>query len=140
MLSVRFRFSSFLHPSVDVERQTHLDPDAPQNKGAKVDYYFPPRQQQLFQQGVHAVQLVPVTRQPLGVLDVVGRLPDPALRVLDGIAEAVVEAQPVERDLSAVVTSLQARGPDRFIQGRQYPEPVSRLRRPLRFPPRSWPG
>ena len=30
--------------------------------------------------------------QTLGVLDVVGRLPDPALRVLDGVAEPVVEA------------------------------------------------
>ena len=69
----------------------------------------------------------------MGILDVVGRLPDPALRLVQRVAEAVVEAQTVERDLSTVVAGLQARVPDRFIQRRQYPEPVSRLRSPLRL-------
>ena len=74
-----------------------------------------------------------VGRQPLGVPDVAGRLPDPARRVLPGVAEAIVEALPVELDLAGVVPAGQARLADRFVQGCEHPESRASLRRPLRL-------
>ena len=48
------------------------------------------------------------THQPLGVIDVVGRLADAALGVVDGLAEAVVEALAVQVALAAVITGREA--------------------------------
>ena len=46
--------------------------------------------------------------QTLGVVDVVGRLPDPPLSLLNGLAEAGVEAAPLQVALPCVVAAHQA--------------------------------
>ena len=61
-------------------------------------------------------------RQLLGVVDEGGGLPDPALSLLDGLAQAGVEAVTVQVALARVVAAHQA-GPSHLrVKGLQHPE------------------
>ena len=79
-------------------------------------------------------------RQALGILDVAGRVADPALRLVEGLAQPVVEALDVEDDLPAVVAAHQPGPADIAVQGRHHPEGGPGLRSPARAPCRSAPG
>ena len=66
--------------------------------------------------------LVVSISQTLGVVDVVGRLPDPPLSLLDGLAEAGVEAVPLQVALPCVVAAHQACPSYLWVEGFQHPE------------------
>ena len=60
--------------------------------------------------------------QPLRVVDAAGCFPDPAFRLVDGLAEARVEAVAVQVALAGVVAADEAGPPDLRVQGLQQPQ------------------
>ena len=67
--------------------------------------------------------------EALGVVDVVGRLADPALRLLQGVAVAVVEAPAVELALPGVVAGHQLRPAYLVVVRDEVQQPIGRLTR-----------
>ena len=62
-------------------------------------------------------------------IDVVRRLPDPALRLVDGVAAAVVEAPAVKVALPGEVAGQQSYPPHLLVFSVEVQQPIGRLPR-----------